>query len=116
MLKLFLAAFYAVCIVPAHLIGRVLGRDSLLLRRPDRDSYWLAKASTQDVQGYFSPGSVQFGNGTTPDTPVPMSSWIAQLLVWLSRLFAPRRRESPGPTSVALSAASREQGIPDEIY
>jgi hypothetical protein len=116
-LKILLAALYAVCILPAHFIGWMLGRDSLLLRRPKRDSYWLAKAPTADVQSYFSPGSARYGNGTTRDTPVPMAGWVALLFLWLSKPFAPRRQQPAGTaTSATRSAASRERGIPDEIY
>ena len=117
MLKALLAALYAACVLPAHVIGRLLGRDSLLLRRPNRYSYWLAKAPTGDLQSYFSPGSARSGNGTTADTPAPMAGWIAPLFLWLSQPFAPRRRRlADTATSAAPSAASREQGIPDEIY
>lgn len=117
MLKVLLAVLYAACVLPAHVMGRLLGRDSLLLRRPSRDSYWLSKAPTGDVQSYFSPGSARSGNGTTADTPVSVAGWIAPLFLWLSRPFAPRRRRlADTATSTAPSAASREQGIPDEIY
>lgn len=117
MLKLVLALLYALCILPAHLVGRLLGRDSLLLRRPRRDSYWLAKAPVADLQSYFSPGSARDGNGATADTPAPMAGWVAPLFVRLSRLFQPRSRRSADATGPAVSsAASREAGIPDEIY
>ncbi len=115
MLKALLAVLYGLCILPAHAFGRLRGRDSLMLRRPNRDSYWLAKAPAGDIQSYFSPGSARRGNGTTEDTPASMAGWVAPLFLWLSRLFAPRQREL-ADTATAPSAASREQGIPDEIY
>ncbi len=117
MLEVLLSVLYAACVLPAKIVGRLLGRDSLLLRRPRRDSYWLAKAPMRDVQSYFSPGSVRSGNGTTADTPAPMAGWIAPLFLWLSRAFAPRRRPTADTaTSTVPSAASRDQAIPDEIY
>ncbi len=117
MLKGLLAVLYAGCVLPAHFVGRLRGRDSLLLRRPDRDSYWLAKAPNGGVQSYFSQGSARVGNGTTEDTPAPMAGWIAPLFLWLSRGFAPRRKATiDTATSAAPSAAMRDQGIPDEIY
>jgi hypothetical protein len=116
-LKALLAVLYGILVLPAHLLGRLRGRDSLLLRKPGRDSYWLAKAPADGVQSYFSPGSARHGNGTTAETPASMAGWIAPLYVWLSRPFAPRRRRlADTATSAAPSAASREQGIPDEIY
>jgi hypothetical protein len=116
-LEVLLSVLYAASVLPAKVIGRLLGRDSLLLRRPRRDSYWLAKASPGDVQSYFSPGSAWSGNGTTADTPAPMARWIAPMYLWLSRAFAPRRaRVVDTASSRVPSAASRDQAIPDEIY
>lgn len=117
MLKVLLAVLYGACVLPAHVMGRLLGRDSLMLRRPSHDSYWLAKAPIDGTESYFSPGSARRGNGTTADTPAPMAGWVAPLLLWLSKAFAPRRRQlADTATSAAPSAASRDKGIPDEIY
>ncbi len=116
-LEVLLSVLYAICILPAKVVGRLLGRDSLLLRRPRRDSYWLARAPPADVQSYFSPGSARSGNGTTADTPAPMAGWIAPMFLWLSRAFAPRRRRMTDTASSTVpSAASRDEAIPDEIY
>ena len=111
-MKMLLAVLYGLCILPAHALGRLLGRDNLLLRRPRRDSYWIAKAPPGSVEAYFSQGSPRHGNGTTSDTPAPMAGWVVPLFVRVSRAFARPRRA----TETATSAASREHGIPDEIY
>jgi hypothetical protein len=113
-LKVILAVLYGLCIVPAHVVGRLRKRDSLMLRKPSRESYWLAKAETGDVQSYFAPGSARYGNGVTPDTPRPMVAWVAPLYVSLGRWFAPRRGRAAD--SASASPGTREQGIPDEIY
>ncbi len=117
MLKVILTVLYGAVLIPASVTGRLLGRDSLLLRRPRRDSYWLAKAPVSDVQSYFSPGSARDGNGTSQETPVAMAGWLTPVYVALSKALAPRRRPSgETATSAVPSAATREQGIPDEIY
>lgn len=117
MLKTFLVLVYVCWVVPVGVLGRLLGRDSLLLRRSRRDSYWLAKAPVGNVQSYFSTGSTVDGNGTTADTPPSVAGPLASFLLAISRLYAPRRQESSvSATSAVPSAATREQGIPDEIY
>jgi hypothetical protein len=103
--------------LPAHCIARLLGRDSLQLRRPKRDSYWLSKALTSNVQTYFSPGSIREGNGVTAETPALMGGWVAILFMWLAGVFAPRKSDAAAAAAAPVrSAGAREQGIPDEIY
>ncbi len=114
MLKIMLTVLYGVLVFPAHVVGRWRGRDSLLLRKPARDSYWLSRAPVTDVQSYFSPGSARVGNGVTAETPAATATWLAPLYVLVARWFAPRRGvAAETPTA---SAAARDQGIPDEIY
>lgn len=112
-----LIVLYVALIIPSKLVGRILGRDSLMLRRRGRQSYWLTKSRVVGVQSYFSPGSVRGGDDLGGEAPPPMSSWVAPVFMSLSRRFAPHRAEvTETPTTDPGFGTTREQGIPDEIY
>ncbi|MGE0606606.1 MAG: SxtJ family membrane protein [Pirellulales bacterium] len=51
-LVLLLVLFFGL-FTPVALLFRLLGRDSLMLRRQARESYWLAKSSPSDLRRYF---------------------------------------------------------------
>ncbi|MGH9672848.1 MAG: SxtJ family membrane protein [Bryobacteraceae bacterium] len=48
-----LALVYFVVFLPIGLWFRVIGRDALALRKPDRDTYWSEKPAQEDVSRYF---------------------------------------------------------------
>ena len=49
---LLLILFYAM-FVPLGLFFRLIGRDALARRRPDRSTHWLPKPTPSDVRSYF---------------------------------------------------------------
>src|SRR5262245_1709801 len=50
---LLLACLYYGLFVPLGLLFRLLGRDVLNLRRPDRATYWTARPAAEDARRYF---------------------------------------------------------------
>jgi len=48
-----LSLVYFVVFLPIGLWFRVIGRDALALRKPDRDTYWTEKPAQEDVSRYF---------------------------------------------------------------
>jgi hypothetical protein len=48
-----LAVLYFGMFTPVAVVFRLLGRDALALRRPQRKSYWTAKPTPRDVRRYF---------------------------------------------------------------
>jgi hypothetical protein len=51
--QIMLAVLYFVIFTPVALVFRLMGRDSLKLRRPEGPSYWTVKARTVKAEDYF---------------------------------------------------------------
>ena len=106
---------YGLCILPAKMVGLLLGRDPLRLRRPaGRESYWLPKAPPGGMESYFSQGAKAAARAAGVDSgPRGTVRLVLPLYYALARLVAPKRR---GPVETGTSAAQRDKGIPDEVY
>jgi hypothetical protein len=100
-----LVVLYGLCILPARLLGLLLGRDALRLRpMRQKSSYWLARPPVTDMQAYFSQSS--------PDTSHVTNRYVISIFRGISALYAPRRQVEPE----SASSGQRQQDIPDEIY
>jgi hypothetical protein len=53
--RLLLALLFYGLFTPVGVLFRLLGRDALELRRPDRPSYWAPKATPSDPRRYLQP-------------------------------------------------------------
>jgi hypothetical protein len=51
--QIMLAVLYFVVFTPVALVFRLMGRDSLKLRRPGRASYWTVKPRAAKAEDYF---------------------------------------------------------------
>jgi len=50
--RIIISAIYFLVFTPMRLIGNVLGRDKLQLKKPDRDSYWLDISLPKEPEKY----------------------------------------------------------------
>jgi hypothetical protein len=117
-MRALLVLYYFAWLLPVSLARRLLRHDPLQLRRPNAESYWLAREATADSASYFSEASPTEGAAAKREGPVGgASAGRSQLLLaplsGLARLWAPPRTAGDGKIA---SAADRNQDIPDEIY
>src|SRR5690242_19298766 len=102
------AALYTVGLAPTRAMRAITRRDPLRLRKPARcDSYWLLKTQPEGRESYFSPG------GPPGERPRGVSRLTLPLFYALARVAAPKSRDV---VETRTSAATREEGIPDEFY
>jgi hypothetical protein len=116
--KALLVLLYVV-MLPASLVRRILGRDTLQLRAPPAGaSCWLLRGAPPTTESYFSEKSEVEGrparseNGQLATDP-GIARVFAPLFVAAASLHAPPRAV---PGEKFSAAADREQGIPDEVY
>jgi hypothetical protein len=116
--KLVLVLLYAV-LIGVGLWRRLLGRDTLRLRRPTQCStFWLVREVEPKRQPYFSESSVSEGRptyyaGSEQRTDKGTAPRLTGLLLLLSRAHRPVRATKRG---AARLARDRQNDIPDEIY
>jgi hypothetical protein len=48
-----LAVLYYAVFTPIATVFRIMGRDALVLRRPDATTYWVARPAARDPRQYF---------------------------------------------------------------
>lgn len=107
LMNILLVLLYPVMLF-ARVLNALLGRDPLRLRRPEGESFWIARGLEPDRVSFFSEMSVTEGHNNGG-----MGRIAASLLTRLSRINAPPRT-TPGEKYSA--SVDREQGIPDEVY
>lgn len=106
--KLILLILYPAAVV-LRVIASILGRDPLRLRKPVGESYWIGRADQENSAHYFTETSEAEGHGSGGVACV-----ITPLLRAAATLFKPK--ETQNNSEHHITAADREEGIPDEVY
>jgi len=110
-MRLVLALWYVVLLLPARALSRLLNRDPLRRRRSAISTYWVPRTVPVDLAAYFAGGS--FAGLTIGKLPATgLARRCLPFYVGLAKLI----RTLKGRPVTRFQPGDRETGVPEDIY